>query len=224
MMNNYTLGPNTNQTDQSTINVKALIKKQITIWEQILAHKLGYEWKNLFRMLIQLDKKQTNRIELQTFDEVCQQFKIHVSPDELNKIRKHYCDVIELEKPASNDNEAYLLRYTDLSVGLHLHKDSFNHMRNTIMFGVSQPKYDLSMFSKQKKSCVMSDDEKSDHDDNVEVKLEDCLPAKLKEANRSTKNILKDTYNSKLVDKLKQKMMQTAIERTMAEKQEQMLA
>lgn len=61
-------------TAQPADNVVRKPKKNLNIWEQVLAHKLGYEWKNVYRMLIQLDKKLTNLIDLEIFDEVCQNF------------------------------------------------------------------------------------------------------------------------------------------------------
>lgn len=92
-MNNYTTQA-PNESKNSTLYSS---KKQLTLWEQVLAHKLGYEWKNIFRMMLQLDKKFINRVELTIFDEVCQNFKIHISPDELTKIKKNYCDIQETE-------------------------------------------------------------------------------------------------------------------------------
>jgi hypothetical protein len=49
MMNNYTSAGTTNDYSSS---FKSKNKKDLAVWEQVLAHKLGYEWKNIFRMLL----------------------------------------------------------------------------------------------------------------------------------------------------------------------------
>ena len=68
-------------------------------------------------------------------------------------MKKHYCDIDD-DKDGENDSSTHHLRFYDLSMGLNLHKDSFNYMRNQIMFGISQPKYDLGVFQHKRKSTT----------------------------------------------------------------------
>ena len=59
----------------------------------ILAAKLGYEWKNIYRMLSAKNQKAENEehiIEVSEFDKVCQHYKVHLSNEEINKMVKQH--------------------------------------------------------------------------------------------------------------------------------------
>ena len=66
---------------------------------------------------------------------------------------------MEPEKPSdeTDKQQDYLLKYVDLSVSLGLHKESFNFIRNSIIYGSGQSKFDLSLYNKRK-SCTAMDD------------------------------------------------------------------
>lgn len=117
--------------------------------------KLGYEWKNIYRMFLQLDRNQTSQIEIGVFDAVCQQFRVHVSNEEISKMKKNYCMCIESDNNDESNN-VYMLNYTDFSNGIQLHKDSFNFMRNQLIKGSTIPKYNLAVFKKQKRYSSIS--------------------------------------------------------------------
>lgn len=118
-------------------------RKPLSAWEHIIAHKLGYEWKNIFRLILQLDRRATNKVDLGIFDTICQQYKVHLSNEELSRIKKNYCDA-EVEEgkdhegDAAQEPTAFSLRYLEFSVTLQLHKESFNLMRNHMLFGNQQ--------------------------------------------------------------------------------------
>ena len=78
-------------------------------------------------MILQIDRNETNKIELAVFDTICQQFKVHLSNEELTKIKAKYCD---LQEPEQQTEEPVLLNYIEFSLGVQLHKDSFSFMRN----------------------------------------------------------------------------------------------
>lgn len=132
---------------------KYSFKKPLSAWEHIIAHKLGYEWKNIYRLLVQLDRKATNRIELHVFDTICQQYRVHLSNEELGKVKRNYCDAEGSDlltalnggnastKHADLDDEAadktsHVLRYYEFSVSLQLHKESYNLMRSHVLYGL----------------------------------------------------------------------------------------
>lgn len=129
---------------QSPIVSRYSFRKPLSAWEHIIAHKLGYEWKNILRLLLQLDRKATNKVDLGTFDTICQQYKVHLSNEELSRIKKHYCDAEVVEGKEQEGEETqeqtaiFSLRYMEFSVALQLHKDSFNLMRNHMLFGANQ--------------------------------------------------------------------------------------
>jgi hypothetical protein len=89
-------------------------------------------------------------------------------------------------------------------MGLCLHKDSFNFMRNQIMFGISQPKYDLGSFKNKRKSIT-----EMSHIEEMDIGSQDELIS-MDLVSRSSKNIAGSKSNkmfrSKLVGKLHQMM------------------
>ena len=58
--------------------------------ENLMQSKLAYEWKNIYRNLLQHNKdpeKTDNQlIDLKSFDLICQKFKVNLTKDELRKI------------------------------------------------------------------------------------------------------------------------------------------
>ena len=58
--------------------------------EYSIKSKCGYEWKNIWRNLTQMDSKDTGIIDLYDFDRLCLRFKINFTKEELKKIAKNY--------------------------------------------------------------------------------------------------------------------------------------
>ena len=75
--------------------------------DQILAVKLGYEWKNIYRLLAQRNNQsetQDHLIEVDEFDKICQQLKVHLCNDELRNLVKQHA-VVQLNRVDSNEAE-----------------------------------------------------------------------------------------------------------------------
>jgi len=47
---------------------------------------LGYEWKNIYRALSQLDEDESNLVTPSDFAKVCEKFNISISKPELQKL------------------------------------------------------------------------------------------------------------------------------------------
>jgi len=70
---------------------------KLSTLEKHLHTKLGYEWKNIYRNLLQNDAEESGLVELREFDEVCLKFKVSFSKEELAKIRKQFGEEDEQE-------------------------------------------------------------------------------------------------------------------------------
>jgi hypothetical protein len=108
--------------------------------EKLVAGKLGYEWKNIYRNLTQIDAEDTGLIELREFDEVCYRFKARLTKDELSRLKKQFCvpneNGEELQSIADKQTisgERDLINYKRISHYFGLHKDSLNHLSSMQM-------------------------------------------------------------------------------------------
>jgi len=61
-----------------------------TAFEKHLHAKLGYEWKNIYRQLVQIDQEDTGLVDITDFDDTCLKFRVSFSRDELGKIKKYF--------------------------------------------------------------------------------------------------------------------------------------
>jgi len=57
-------------------------------FEQNVALKLGYEWKNIYRVLTYNDKQNEGACSLKYFDLICQKHNVHLSNNDLTKLMK----------------------------------------------------------------------------------------------------------------------------------------
>ena len=55
-------------------------------FEKLMIHKLGYEWKNIFRSLVQQDESNTNAISLSEFSRICEKHSVSILNSELIKL------------------------------------------------------------------------------------------------------------------------------------------
>lgn len=51
-----------------------------------MIHKLGYEWKNIFRSLVSLDDTNHNMVLLSDFSRVCEKHGVSILNSELVKV------------------------------------------------------------------------------------------------------------------------------------------
>ena len=123
-------------SDASEGNYKqALTQAHLNKAEIIIADKLGYEWKNIYRNLVQSSNNDGGCIGLTEFDNVCYQFKVCFTKDEL----------VRISKLAAVEQEEYNMRTFDtiqkdrttinfrkLSAQLCIHKDSYNHLNGNM--------------------------------------------------------------------------------------------
>jgi hypothetical protein len=70
-------------------------KQELNAAELLIAGKLGYEWKNIYRNLTQIDFSDTSLIELREFDDICYKFKARLTKNELSKLKKLFCEGAE---------------------------------------------------------------------------------------------------------------------------------
>lgn len=70
------------------LNLKPLEVRALSDIERQIQHKLSYEWKNIYRNLLQLDPKETEIIDIYDFDRICLRYKINFSKEELRKIAR----------------------------------------------------------------------------------------------------------------------------------------
>lgn len=62
--------------------------------KQMVSNKLAYEWKNVYRNILQVNADGAAReklgssdyVSMRDFDEVCQKFRVNFTREELNKI------------------------------------------------------------------------------------------------------------------------------------------
>ncbi len=63
-------------------------KFQMTPKEKIIADKLAYEWKNIYRNLLNMDFQETYTVDLKDFEQLCYRYKVLLTADELKRIYK----------------------------------------------------------------------------------------------------------------------------------------
>ena len=90
-------------------------------FEQNVALKLGYEWKNIFRVLTYNDKSNEGLATLKHFDSVCQKHSVHLSNNDLQKLQKSYGEQVDVDGDATGFDEQ-VINYRKLSIQLGLHK------------------------------------------------------------------------------------------------------
>ena len=139
-------------------------------FEKMMIHKLAYEWKNIYRGLTQIDEAGTGLVKLDEFHQVCEKFKVSIIPLESKQLMKQFgCDAQEQEVLGlSADQASDLLGYKKLSVGLGLHKSSYNYLNkvqslNRIKNMSKLRQLYTSIDSPPKKNELFSIDEEGQH-------------------------------------------------------------
>ena len=99
--------------------------------EIIIADKLGYGWKVIFRTLTQSENNKNGCINLSEFDSTCYNNKVVFTKDELVRISK----MAGVEDEDYNmrtfdtiDKGKLMINFRKLSAMLGIHKDSYNHV------------------------------------------------------------------------------------------------
>jgi len=103
-----------------------------TKFENLMIHKLAYEWKNIYRALSQVDDAGTGAIRQDEFISLCEKFKVSIIPIEQKQLMKQFAlsnDMNEAEALGFRDSEASdMINYRKLSIHLGLHKSSYNFL------------------------------------------------------------------------------------------------
>jgi hypothetical protein len=98
----------------------------------MVAIKLGYEWKNVYRILTHQDETNSGICSLKFFDSLCQKHNISLTKNDLKKLMQMFG---ELDQNNTNkDGSSYDLQqinFRKLSVQLGLHKESYNYLKKT---------------------------------------------------------------------------------------------
>ena len=55
-----------------------------------MIHKLGYEWKNIYRTLAALDPENQNVVTTTEFSQACDKSKVSILKSELQKLQKQF--------------------------------------------------------------------------------------------------------------------------------------
>lgn len=109
---------------------------QLNAVEQLIAGKLGYEWKNIYRNFVQVDFMESGMVELREFDQICLKFKVSFSKEELKKLKGLFCENFDPNTPvhdmAPTHQDKDMINYKKLSMQLGLHKDSFNFVNGNL--------------------------------------------------------------------------------------------
>ena len=63
-------------------------KFQMTPKEKIIADKLAYEWKNIYRNLLNMDWQENFTVDIKDFEQLCHRFKVLLTSDDLKRIYK----------------------------------------------------------------------------------------------------------------------------------------
>lgn len=83
---------------------------------QILRHKLSYEWKNIYRSLNAIDLNSSGIVTKKEFESCVHKHGVYLSRDELTRIHKRF----------SQNGD---VNYYRVSVELGLHKPSYDYMK-----------------------------------------------------------------------------------------------
>lgn len=84
----------TNQDSQSRLGLsdsKYSANKSVfarTKFEKLMIHKLGYEWKNIYRTLTLLDPENLHVVTMNEFSHACDKHKVSILKQELQKLQK----------------------------------------------------------------------------------------------------------------------------------------
>lgn len=101
--------------------------------EQVINNKLAYEWKSIFRGLMQKTNS-AQVVDVSTFDETCQKYNVNLTREELKKIKKLFGESNKDYDTSTimSINDQDLINYHAISHRLGLHKDSFNHLSQSM--------------------------------------------------------------------------------------------
>lgn len=107
--------------------------------KRMVSNKLAYEWKNVYRNILQVNTDSAAReklgsseyVSLRDFDEVCQKFRVNFTREELNKIQKLF-GANALSKHVVGEGDQHSIRgvinYVALSHTMGLHRASYSHL------------------------------------------------------------------------------------------------
>jgi hypothetical protein len=84
-------------------------------FEQNVALKLGYEWKNIYRVLTYNDKQNEGACSLKYFDLICQKHNVHLSNNDLTKLMKSFAEKVDVDGDATGFDEQ-VINYRKLSI------------------------------------------------------------------------------------------------------------
>lgn len=105
-----------------------------TKFEQLLVHKLGYEWKQIYRVCVSLDSEAHGILHIEDFLKTCEKFGVSLIPLEVKQILRIYSVASDPEDAnvfgfENNLKEAEeIINFKKLSMSLGLHKESFNYL------------------------------------------------------------------------------------------------
>ena len=85
-----------------------------------MIHKLGYEWKNIYRLLTLSDASSTGEVTLSQFEKACIKQKVSLSDYETKKLYQTY---------GADKSDAQYINYRQMSINLGLHKESYNYLQ-----------------------------------------------------------------------------------------------
>ena len=107
--------------------------------KQLIYHKLGYEWKNIYRTILKVNREKGNRsilgsddfVTLKDFDSICQIYRVSFTREQLQKIHKLFA-ANSRNKYVIGDSDQFsmkqVINFVSLSKISGLHKESLNHM------------------------------------------------------------------------------------------------
>lgn len=105
----------------------------------MLSNKLAYEWKNIYRNILQANAERGAReklgsadfVTLRDLDEVCQRFRVNLTREELTRIQKLFA-ANSSSKHVVGDGARFSLKtvvnFVALSHILGLHRESYNYL------------------------------------------------------------------------------------------------
>lgn len=99
-----------------------------------MVHKLGYEWKQIYRNCVTIDSDNQGILHIDDFVRCCEKNGVSLIPLEVKKLMKLFSIAANLEDLIafgydSNPHDAEeIINYKRLSIGLGLHKESFNYL------------------------------------------------------------------------------------------------
>jgi hypothetical protein len=131
----------------------AMAKRQKRAREQIIG-KVGYEWKNIYRTLVKLDKRNAGLITVKQLMLACEKVGVRLTPDDVNKVVLLFA--VEVIAPGSDavQRGTAIINYMRMSNEIGLHGPSLSSMhgaqtkralnieklRDALITGVADPK------------------------------------------------------------------------------------